>query len=200
METKTELVPRHHSAHSDTLVPPSHPSSHTGHSSAHVKQAFFRICFKVPVYSPGVVPKHHAPYNTPFIRSFFAFFLTFAFFFLIYKSSSVLHTWFCPFLFLFKNQSVRLYPGAHGGTGYGAKWHALAGTHSPHFLQGQVNQEAGQDTTYPQREAAARSKVPLHVQGQVVRPGETPGGRNSERKGEKQGQAGATKAIKCDQR
>lgn len=44
----------------------------------------------------------------------------------------------------------------------------------PHFLQGQVNQEAVQDTTYPQHEAAACSKVPLHVQGQVVRPGETP--------------------------
>lgn len=140
---------------------------------------------------------HHTTHHS---FALFLLFFYFCFFFFIYKSSSVLHTWFCPFLFLFKNQSVRLYPGAHGGTGYGAKWHALAGTHSPHFLQGQVNQEAGQDTTYPQREAAARSKVPLHVQGQVVRPGETPGGRNSERKGEKQGQAGATKAIKCDQR
>lgn len=44
----------------------------------------------------------------------------------------------------------------------------------PNSLQGQVNQEAGQDTTYPQREATVCSKVPLHVQGQVVRPGETP--------------------------
>lgn len=66
----------------------------------------------------------------------------------------------------------------------------------PISLQGQVNQEAGQDTTHPQREATARSEVPLHVQGQVVRPRETPG----ERKGEKQGQAGATGAIKSDQR
>lgn len=44
----------------------------------------------------------------------------------------------------------------------------------PISLQGQVNQEAGQDTTHPQREATARSEVPLHVQGQVVRPRETP--------------------------
>ncbi|ROI79340.1 hypothetical protein DPX16_7228 [Anabarilius grahami] len=72
--------------------------------------------------------------------------------------------------------------------------------HSAHSdTLGQVNQEAGQDTTDPQREATTRSKVPLHVQGQVVRPGETPGERNSKRKGEKQGQAGATEAIKCDQ-
>ncbi len=88
-----------------------------------------RFVLKYQCISPGVVPKHHAPYNTPFIRSFFAFlFYIFVFF---YKSSSILHTWFCPFLFRFNNQSVRLFPGAHGGTGYGAKWHALAGTHSP---------------------------------------------------------------------
>lgn len=111
METKTELVPRHHSAHSDTLVPPSHPSSHTGHSSAHVKQAFFRICFKVPVYSPGVVPKHHAPYNTPFIRSFFAFFFYFCFFFLYIN-----HPWFfirdfVPSFFFSKTSQSAFTPG-----------------------------------------------------------------------------------------
>lgn len=30
-----------------------------------------RICLKVPVYCPGVVPKHHAPNNTPFILVLF---------------------------------------------------------------------------------------------------------------------------------
>lgn len=48
-----------------------------------------RFVLKYQCISPGVVPKHHAPYNTPFIRSFLDFFKLFFFF---YKSSSVLHT------------------------------------------------------------------------------------------------------------
>lgn len=138
VETKTELVSRHHSAHSDTLVPPSHPSLHTGHSSAHVKQAFVRIRFKkyqciVQELSPNIM--HHTTHHS------FALFFVFCFNFFFNKSSCLRFFIrdFVPSIFLFvhfNNQSVRLYPGAHGGTGYGAKWHALAGTHSPHFFAG----------------------------------------------------------------
>lgn len=80
VETKTELVSRHHSAHSDTLVPPSHPSSHTGHSSAHVKQVSLGFVLKyqciVQELSQNIM--HHTTHHS-FARFFF--FLQFFFFF-----------------------------------------------------------------------------------------------------------------------
>ncbi len=157
-----------------------------------------RFVLKYQCISPGVVPKHHAPYNTPFIRSFFAF-LFYIFVFFINHPRFFIRD-FVPSFFVSTTSQSAFFPGlteAQDMVQNGMLW--LEHT-PPHFLQGQVNQEAVQDTTYPQHEAAACSKVPLHVQGQVVRPGETPGGKNSERKGEKQGQARATEAIKCDQR
>lgn len=89
--------------------------------------------------------------------------------FLFYKSSSkILHSRFCPFLFISTTRQSAFIPGlieAQDMVQNGMLW--LEHT-PPNFLQGQVNQEAGQDKTYPQREATVRSKVPLHVQGQVV--------------------------------
>lgn len=170
VETKTELVSRHHSAHSDTLVPPSHPSLHTGHSSAHVKQAFVRIRFKkyqciVQELSPNIM--HHTTHHS------FALFFVFCFNFFFNKSSCLRFFIrdFVPSIFLLfistTSQSAFI-PGlteAQDMVQNGMLWLE----HTPLIsLQGQVNQEAGQDTTYPQREAKARSKVPLHVQGQVV--------------------------------
>lgn len=78
-----------------------------------------------------------------------------------------------------------------GGTGfqYGAKRHALAGTHSHDSALGQFNRETGRETafvffsffssqTLPLRcvawlELCPALDVPLHVKSQMVRPGET---------------------------
>lgn len=89
------------------------------------------------------------------------------------------------------------------GFQYGAKRHALAGTHSRHSALGQFNQETGRETAFVflsstfetfffplslRCSVGARAPtplldVPLHVKGQMVGPGETSGDRGEERKG-----------------
>lgn len=197
VETKTELVSRHHSAHSDTLVPPSHPSAHTGHSSAHVKQVSLGFAFKVPVYCPGVVPKHHAPYNTPFIRSFF--FLT-HFFCFLNKSSSSFRFFirdFVPSFSVSTTSQSAFIPGlteAQDMVQNGMLW--LEHTPPP-FLAG-----PGQPGSWSGHNISpAWSYGPLRGASSCAGLG-GPTWRNTwrKRKGEKQGQAGATEAIKRHER
>lgn len=98
-------------------------------------------------------PKHHAPY----IQIIHSFCLSFIFFFCLFfvcKSISIKKTSF-PSMILYsrcnRQPSERLSPKrGPAGTGfqYGAKRHALAGTHPRHSALGQFNQETGRETAF----------------------------------------------------
>lgn len=141
-------------------------------------------------------PKHHAPY----IQIIHSFCLSFIFFlsFFVCKSISIKKT-SSPSMILYsrcnRQPSERLSPKrGPAGTGfqYGAKRHALAGTHPRHSALGQFNQETGRETAFVscfffflllQLSPSLRCSVgagpaldvPLHVKSQMVRPGETSG-------------------------
>lgn len=102
-------------------------------------------------------PKHHAPY-IQIIHSFclclLSFFFVFFLFYVCCKSFSIKKI-SSPSMILSsccnRQPSERLSPKrGPGGTGfqYGAKRHALAGTHSRHSALGQFNQETGRETAF----------------------------------------------------
>lgn len=194
---KTPQILPHNSVCSNTLVPLS-PNSQTIHSSSHSASSrspqtgFFSSNKYQCIGCPGAVPKQHAPYDThhhSFIHSFFVcfFFLSFCpkvlhsslffdfardfiplrFLFVFFYYFVFCCFFFCAFFFPTTAQQAFL-PEIPGGTGYGAKWHALAGhTLLPPTRAGQP----GGWSRYNESKSALAmtcSEVPLHVQGQVV--------------------------------
>lgn len=102
---------------------------------------------------PGDVPKTSCTIHTNHSLFLFVFYLFFCLFF-VCKSISIKKT-SSPSMILYsrcnRQPSERLSPKrGPAGTGfqYGAKRHALAGTHPRHSALGQFNQETGRETAF----------------------------------------------------